>query len=76
MTGVGLNLNTIINKFSEATNQKYQDLAAAVNNSDPTDPAQTVKLQMKMMEAQMTVQLESALTKSIEDTLKAVIQRM
>ncbi len=72
----GLNIQGIVSHVSESADSGMQDVADLAKNIDPTSPADMAKMQMAMMRMNMAFQLQAAMIKSIEDMLKAVVQRM
>ncbi len=71
-----LNVNSIVSKLGQSGDTGMQGIADLANTMDVTSPADMAKMQISMMKVNMTFQLEASMVKSIEDMLKAVVQRM
>ena len=71
-----LNVNQLVSKISSDAESQMNKVADFANTMDVTSPADMAKMQMEMMKVNMSFQLEASLTKSVEDMLKAITQRM
>lgn len=71
-----LNLNSVISNVSEGAGTQMQEVANLSSTMDVTSPADMSRMQIAMMKVNMSFQLESSMVKSVEDMLKAIVQRM
>ncbi|MGR4000205.1 MAG: EscF/YscF/HrpA family type III secretion system needle major subunit [Alphaproteobacteria bacterium] len=62
-------------QVGEQASQAMQDVQSFSQSMDPTNQADLLKMQMLMMKASISTQLQASLTKSMDDMLKAVVQR-
>ena len=52
-----------------------KDVQDFSQSMDPTNQSDLLKMQVKMMKASISTQLQASLTKAMDDMLKAVVQR-
>jgi type III secretion apparatus needle protein len=71
-----LNVNNIISHVSTDAGTEMQNVADLSSSMDVTSPGDMAKMQLAMMKVNMSFQLESSMVKSVEDMLKAIVQRM
>lgn len=71
-----LNVTNIVSKIGADANVEMQDVANLSKTMDITSPQDMNRMEMAMMKVNMSFQLQSSIVKSIEDTLKSIIQRM
>jgi hypothetical protein len=62
-------------KVNEHAAKAMSDVTAFSQSMDPTNQGDLLKMQMLMMRASISTQLQASLTKAMDDMLKAVVQR-
>lgn len=71
-----INTNQLLDHVESSTSRNINDVAKMAEELDMTDPQSMYKMQLAMMKMNMSVQMESAMLKSMEDMIKSVVQRM
>jgi hypothetical protein len=72
--GGGLSIDSF-QKVSEQASAAMKDVQDFSQSMDPTNQSDLLKMQVKMMKASISTQLQASLTKAMDDMLKAVVQR-
>ncbi len=73
----GINIDGFVSNIGDKASAGAQEVADLANGDfDVTSPADMVKMQLAMMHMNMAFQLQASMVKSVEDMLKAIVQRM
>ncbi|MDA7981459.1 MAG: EscF/YscF/HrpA family type III secretion system needle major subunit [Alphaproteobacteria bacterium] len=72
--GAGISFDSF-SKVGEQASSAMRDVQNFSTTMDPTNQGDLLKMQMLMMKASIATQLQASLTKSMDDMLKAVVQR-
>ena len=78
ITGTSINVNNIYDTFADAVATSGETLATTLNaaSSAPNDPVNMIKMQRDLANYTLSLSVQSAVIKSIEETAKSVTQKL
>ena len=78
ITNTTINVNNIYDVFKDAVEASGTQLAGTLNaaSSAPNDPVNMIKMQKDLANYTLSLSVQSAVIKSIEETAKSVTQKL
>ncbi len=73
---MSLNMDAVFQKLGEATQSVEDKITQQINNMDPSNTADVLKLQQLMQRWSIAVQIQTNTVKTISEGLRATVQNI